>query len=302
MIAILSFLLLGYAAAETVTMKWAKDAGLSPVYHEEDDGSLTVEYPIFEGTYEQIEPIRRRLQALTDYELRKLLLDKHNELRSTTARGLAPCGCSGDKYCGSGHQGAGYHPGAKNMNKLNWDYALEVTAQSYSDKCAFIHNDNRGSEAFGNKRYSQWTFTKQKDTGENLYISSTGERVWNNFFGDKDYGLEGGLYGWWIECEDYNLETRSSCGGQVGHYTQYIRADARYVGCGVTICPNGVVTKTSSYSWANLNVVCNYFGGQFGDTPYEIATTANEVASNCEPDRTPNTATGLWYVYMFLLY
>ena len=126
---------------------------------------------------------------------------------------------------------------------------------------------------------------------------------WN---GD-DYGIGGGLYGWWIECEDYKYPEGGSCGGQVGHYTQYIRADTRFVGCGVTICPSGIATKTTTYSWANLNVVCNYYGGQYGDAPYEPATEngvgkASLVASNCDPDRTPNRNTGLWYVFTVCIY
>ena len=119
--------------------------------------------------------------------------------------------------------------------------------------------------------------------------------MWNNEWAGKDYGIEGGLQGWWDEAEDYQLAEHSTCGGAVGHYTQYIRADSRFVGCGVSVCANGISTESDHYDWANLNVVCNYAGGQYGDVPYGIAYTANEVASDCEPDRTANPSTGLWY-------
>eukprot|EP01084_Bolivina_argentea_P122608 217246_1 len=206
-----------------------------------------------------------------------------------TARGEAPCSCSSDSYCGSIN--SGYHPGATNMNELFWDPALASVAQVYADQCYFIHNDQRSKEAYDKKSIALWAQTKEKYAGENLYISSISSQDWNYFYGTKDYGVEGGMYGWWYECIDYNLESGSSCGSQVGHYTQYIRADSRFVGCGVANCPSGITTDTSTgskYDWANLNVVCNYMGGQYGDTPYGIATSSSEVASDCEPDRVAN--------------
>ena len=126
--------------------------------------------------------------------------------------------------------------------------------------------------------------------------TGTGSKVWNNEWSGNDYGIEGGLQGWWDEAEDYQLPEHSTCDDQVGHYTQYVRAKSRFVGCGVAICPNGISTASTHYDWANLNVVCNYAGGQYsGQLPYDIAYTANDVASKCEPDRTANPTTGLWY-------
>eukprot|EP00486_Rosalina_sp_Unknown_P006302 CAMPEP_0201569412 /NCGR_PEP_ID=MMETSP0190_2-20130828/11068_1 /ASSEMBLY_ACC=CAM_ASM_000263 /TAXON_ID=37353 /ORGANISM="Rosalina sp." /LENGTH=686 /DNA_ID=CAMNT_0047991689 /DNA_START=126 /DNA_END=2186 /DNA_ORIENTATION=+ len=267
-------------------MKWAKDAGRAPTFNEEDDGSVTAIFPIMEGTYNDIEPVRRRLQQMSSAEFAIAVLDEHNRLRSTTAVGEAPCKCG--STCGTGHKGAGYHPGATNMNSLFWDKSLADVAQTYADKCLFIHNDQRTNEQSDRMNDAQWAQTKDKYCGENLYISSTGTVTWNNKFGDKDYGIEGGLYGWWIECEDYKFPEGGSCGGQVGHYTQYVRYDSRFVGCGITICPSGIRTESTTYTWAEMNMVCNYMGGQYGDAPYEAATSASKVASNCDPDRTPN--------------
>lgn len=168
MLSIVSSLLI--AANAATTMRWAKDAGLAPSYQTESDGSVTAVYPIVEGSYEEIEQQRRRLQELTQDELRTKMLDKHNELRSLTALGLAPCTCG--SLCGSGHQGSGYHPGATNMHQLFWDEALETVAQNYADKCLFIHNSARSTEAFAYSNLASWSQTEEYYMGENLYISS----------------------------------------------------------------------------------------------------------------------------------
>lgn len=163
-------LLLFLSVNDGSTIRWAKDAGLAPSFHSESDGSMTAVYPIMEGTFDAMEHQRRRMQELTVDEIREKMLDKHNELRSLTALGLAPCSCG--SLCGSGHEGSGYHPGSTNMNKLFWDSALETVAQNYADQCLFIHNSDRSAEAFTWSSLASWTQTTEKYMGENLYISS----------------------------------------------------------------------------------------------------------------------------------
>ena len=110
MLSIVCLTLFGYVYGELENIRWAKDAGFAPVFAEEDDGSVTAEWPIYEGKMEDLEKIRRGLQdQYTDTEWAQLMLNYHNELRSTTALGLAPCKCG--SYCGKSPGGAGYHPG-----------------------------------------------------------------------------------------------------------------------------------------------------------------------------------------------
>ena len=98
------------------------------------------------------------------------MLDEHNRLRSETAIGKAPCTCG--STCGDGPYGAGYHPGAKNMNSLFWDPSLKSVAQRYADRCLFIHNKDRTNEQNDIKSQALWAQTGPFNTGENLYISS----------------------------------------------------------------------------------------------------------------------------------
>ena len=157
----------------------------SPTFHSEPDGSVTANHSIM-FSYDDVEnqPRRRLLSeaeeppAWPSNEFRQKMLDLHNNLRSVTASGKAPCLCG--NLCGKGPEGKGYHPGATNMNKLFWDPSLEKVAQNFAEKCIFNHDPEKKQEALALQALASWTQPNELygsqgknplSIGENLAIS-----------------------------------------------------------------------------------------------------------------------------------
>ena len=70
--------------------------------------------------------------GITDEEEKKILVDKHNELRKHLAKGEETRGVNGTE------------PQAANMNQLVWDDEVARVAQTWVDQCAtYPHDTNR---------------------------------------------------------------------------------------------------------------------------------------------------------------
>ncbi|KAM4709805.1 uncharacterized protein O3C94_023654 [Discoglossus pictus] len=142
---------------------------------------------------------------------------------------------------------------ASDMIKLTWDTTLEELAKSYSKKCIWEHNKERGFR------------------GENLFVM-TGPTF------DAELGLED----WHREVEDYDF-TYNNCteGKMCGHYTQMVWASTERVGCGYHLCET-----MEGYEETNVHfLVCNYEppGNFQGRQPYKEGSPCSECPSdtNC---------------------
>ena len=70
--------------------------------------------------------------GITDEEEKKIIVDKHNELRRYLAEGKETRGVNGTE------------PKAANMNELVWDDQVARVAQNWVDQCAtYPHDTNR---------------------------------------------------------------------------------------------------------------------------------------------------------------
>ena len=158
---------------------------------------------------------------------RQTILDAHNEIRSQTARGI---------YEGPG---SSYQPQGCNMNALSWSVALEKAATDWSSRCYFEHNDGRANDmrSAASSVGAEWIVTNSDKVGENLYVSGA-DPAMNAYFGDKNYGIMGGVRdGWCYDEAKLYTYTPSPGAPGTGHYTQVIWANTRYVGCGFqTMC------------------------------------------------------------------
>jgi hypothetical protein len=98
---------------------------------------------------------RRALDNHVD-DIRRALLDYHNEVRNVTAAGDTPG-----------------HPGATNMNRLAWDPALAQVSQNYADTCVWAHNPNRVEEFLALADSTTFDSSGLANVGENLAFGTS---------------------------------------------------------------------------------------------------------------------------------
>ncbi|XP_069677831.1 venom allergen 3-like isoform X2 [Periplaneta americana] len=159
-------------------------------------------------------------EALTQEE-KNILLKKHNDLRRTVALGRETRGSPGPQ------------PPASDMSELMWDDELAKIAQRWSDQCTEGHDKCRRVERFA--------------VGQNYASSSTTAPTFLK-------ELEVHVQRWYDEVKDVAPDTVNkfpgSSTGIIGHYTQLVWAQTKYVGCGRTFYEdNGKRTTT---------LLCNY--------------------------------------------
>ncbi|CAJ0584638.1 unnamed protein product, partial [Mesorhabditis spiculigera] len=142
--------------------------------------------------------------SLTDAQ-RNLVLQWHNQLRSSLAKGNEPDGAGGNA------------PPAKRMTKMTYSCVAEKTAHEWGAQCNYDHSTNRNN------------------TGENLYMSSDNVQ-------DPAAALTAASQLWWKELVQYGVGpdvnlTDAVWERGVGHYTQMAWQETTQVGCGWIHCP-----------------------------------------------------------------
>nr|XP_014277699.1 venom allergen 5.02-like [Halyomorpha halys] len=115
---------------------------------------------------------------------------------------------------------------------LKWDEDLAKLAQSYANLCIFEHNQ----------------VTRPKSVGENL-----GWKCYNKEI-VADAKFQTTL--WWDEIKDYHLDGENDH-EKVGHFTQMIWGNVKFVGCGRAFYQDGT---HESCPYQTL-LVCNYKPG-----------------------------------------
>ncbi|XP_069677996.1 venom allergen 5-like [Periplaneta americana] len=183
-------------------------------------------------------------------EDKKAVVDAHNKLRSRVALGQETLGKPGPQ------------PPAANMHKLKWDDELAKVAQQWANQCSFGHDACRSVGRFY--------------VGQNVYISST--------LGVKETDVQEwdkATQSFYNEVKDFNKDIvpafKSTSGKPVGHYTQLIWAETKYVGC-------GFVAYKGDDGWFNKYYVCNYGpGGNIISQPiYKKGAACSKCTGACE--------------------
>uniref|UniRef100_A0A915A2R6 SCP domain-containing protein n=1 Tax=Parascaris univalens TaxID=6257 RepID=A0A915A2R6_PARUN len=76
---------------------------------------------------------------------RRVVLNRHNDLRSMLAKGLV-------EYEGGARLRSG-----KNIYQLSWDCELERVAQEWADRCVYGHSTEEHSKGAGENIYMHYT-------------------------------------------------------------------------------------------------------------------------------------------------
>ncbi|KHJ76574.1 SCP-like protein [Oesophagostomum dentatum] len=138
--------------------------------------------------------------------VRQAFLDKHNELRSSVARGQERDGAGG------------YAPKASKMLKMVYDCNVENSAMRHAQKCMFGHSGK----------------SERSGLGENLFMTSD-SRI------DDVAAANQASESWWSELQQKGVgqENKLTMGvfnRGVGHYTQMAWEKSYKLGCAVKHC------------------------------------------------------------------
>jgi len=176
---------------------------------------------------------------------KKLILDKHNELRRKVAKGE--------------EKENKQQPKASNMREMVWNDELAAVAQRWADQCTFGHDKNR--------KKLDGTYV-----GQNAYMASSSQES------DLDaimLKMDKATLAWYNEVVSPGFDPASikpfKFDYGAGHYTQVVWAESEELGCGQVMFPDG--------GWYKNIVVCNYAkgGNMGGATMYE----EGDPCSNC---------------------
>ncbi|KAJ9598966.1 hypothetical protein L9F63_010560, partial [Diploptera punctata] len=182
-------------------------------------------------------------QANMNDTVKKILVDKHNEMRRCIAKGI--------KYKPN-HQNI---PKAANMMKLEWNEQSARVAQKWAEQCQFKHDLCRKLEDMDNGQNIGSRFSKKQLT-EIPYVELLEEMFeeiikFNVSYIDKFKMLSG-----------------------TGHFTQLIWAKTKYIGCGASFYQ--LREENNTY---RLLLVCNY--GPKGNMKGESIYIEGESCSSC---------------------
>merc|ERR1711872_183391 len=176
---------------------------------------------------------------------KKIILEKHNELRRKVAKGE--------------ENQAKQQPKAANMREMVWNDELAAIAQRWADQCDFGHDKDR--------KKLDGTYV-----GQNAYKSSSSRESDLTTVMSK---MDKPTLAWYDEVHKYNFDPVNikpfNFVYQAGHYTQVVWAESEELGCGQVMYKDG--------DWYSNIVICNYAkGGNFkGATMYE----EGEPCSKC---------------------
>jgi len=180
-------------------------------------------------------------KAFTDAG-KKLIVEKHNELRRRVAKGEEK-----------------NQPKASNMRQMVWNNELAAIAQRWADQCNFGHDKNR--------KKLDGTYV-----GQNAYMSMTSRE---NDLAALMIKMDKPAVAWYDEVTKFSYDPTNikpfKFDYNTGHYTQVVWAESEELGCGQVMYKDG--------SWFKNIVVCNYAkgGNMMGAAMYE----EGEACTNC---------------------
>ncbi|VDL78632.1 unnamed protein product [Nippostrongylus brasiliensis] len=139
---------------------------------------------------------------MTD-EARKMLTDKHNQLRAQTAKGLSV----------DPKSATGFAPKGSAMKKMKYDCEIEASAQAYTNLCKGLQHS-----------WGQY--------GENIWM------IFAENYNRKDV-VDWAPQSWFDELKQYGVGEKNIFNASmmnVGHYTQVVWGDTDRFGCGFKSC------------------------------------------------------------------
>ncbi|XP_017486935.1 PREDICTED: venom allergen 5-like [Rhagoletis zephyria] len=194
-------------------------------------------------------PIDGTLLALAPLtnKIKRLFVDRHNELRNKLAGGEQV------------FKGGGKFPIASRMREVLWDDELAYIAGQHASRCHMMHDKCRSTKRF-------------PGAGQNLYIIA-GRKKFSNMSQEALSSVEA----WWSEAElvdDGNLMVEKFPEGaanwhDIGHFSAMANERAAFVGCGIALCEkcsgdNYCVEISCDYSETNIAGTFMY---KKGDSP-----------------------------------
>jgi len=187
---------------------------------------------------------------------KKIIVDKHNELRRRIARG---------------QETIGNMPKAANMMELEWDDELAKIAQRWANQCTWGHDKCRVT--------SDGCYSKL-GVGQNMAASGS------TAISGASPNWEASIQSWYDEVKDYSAseignftDVETDDGKEIGHFTQLVWAETHKVGCGfVGFYSNEVFNRPESF-YINIHV-CNYAKSGNMQGGYSVYKTG-EPCSQC---------------------
>lgn len=185
---------------------------------------------------------------------RNAVLNTHNDLRSTLAKGTA-------------QNKTGTMPTGTNIIQLSYDTGLETTAENWANQCTFEHSDST---------------TVRNGAGENLYWTSS-------LTIDFATVLVEACNFWWKELVDLGIQsslilTNEEFGKGIGHWSQMAWRSTAKLGCSVNVCSNATYV-VCHYSPAGniLDELVYQPGTSCADcaTAYGSGASCNSASSLC---------------------
>ncbi|XP_029722824.2 antigen 5 like allergen Cul n 1 [Aedes albopictus] len=189
-------------------------------------------------------PKDAKIIEMTD-ELKKLILDTHNNYRSTLATG-----------------GVKWLPKAAAMPTLTWDDDLAATAQMNANRCERGHDKCHNTQDYLN-------------SGQNLnYIATSADTI------DVKDQVPKLISSWWDERHDVNknmVNTMYDPGKSVMvfHFAVLGSDKVNKVGC-------GLAQWTNENAWLQMYLVCNYSFNDFIGIPiYVKGAPCSQCKTGC---------------------
>eukprot|EP00095_Tigriopus_kingsejongensis_P009558 maker-scaffold518_size150039-snap-gene-0.18 protein:Tk09558 transcript:maker-scaffold518_size150039-snap-gene-0.18-mRNA-1 annotation:"scp-like extracellular domain containing protein 1" len=194
------------------------------------------------------------------------ILDKHNDLRAKVANGQES----------RAFNSANGQPGAKNMYKLKWDPELAKVAQRWAQTCAGSHDSLRSTVQFSPAGQNMaWRASTATPNGRNYEASI---QAW---YDEVDF-MHPSIVDSFVS--QSNTLIKKKANGQneaIGHYTQVVWGETKYVGCGVIV----YATYNTQHNrvFYNERFMCNYgSAGNYLNQPiYETASSTSEIGASC---------------------
>lgn len=217
-------------------------------------------------------------QNVITEEQKKIIVDKHNELKRKVAKGQEPD-----------------QPAASNMKEMVWNEEIALIAQRLADQCmdhcpapnAICHDTSRSKLEYKGT---------MKSVGQNIaqsYKAPPGQQVsmpdiltkavqdwYNEVSGTYDPVLTTTCRD--VKFDENNIDPFKSTKCH-GHYTQVVWADSEEVGCGVVRFKD---TLSDGTDVDETVVVCNYAVG--GNVASATMYKKGPAASACEAGYTDN--------------
>ncbi|XP_055549624.1 venom allergen 3 homolog [Wyeomyia smithii] len=186
-----------------------------------------------------------------DSTLQALILDLHNDYRSTIATG-------NQNYASNS-----YYPQAQRMATMVWSNELAAVAAANARRCVFGHDQCRNTDDF---RVAGQNIASKSYYGMTISVNELIKGFVDAWYSEYVYANPSYIASY---PQDYT-------GPAIGHFTQVVADRATHIGC-------SMVTYHES-PWINQLFVCNYaITNIIGQPVYQIGNYCSMCTTGCNP-------------------